>query len=55
MPMTPEFVETIMNMSDEKLENLFADMGIEINLNATPNMMFEDVEQELIDNEFIGE
>ncbi len=51
MSMTPEFVETIMNMSDEKIEQLFADMGIEINLNATPKMIFEDVDQETLDNE----
>lgn len=53
--MTPEFAETIMNMPDEKIEQLFSDMGIEINLQATPKMMFEDVEQDLIDNEFNGE
>lgn len=50
--LTPEFADFVMNMSDEKITNLFADMGIEINLNGPIPVAYEDVEQDVIDNEF---
>lgn len=55
MSLTPEYRDFIMNMSDEKIERLFADMGITIDLNGPNPIAFEDVEQEVIDNEFDDE
>lgn len=53
--MTPEFRDFVMNMSDEKIERLFADMGISIDLKGPTPVAFEDVEQEVIDAEFEDE
>ena len=53
--MTPEYRDFIMNMSEEKIERLFADMGIEIDLSGPAPVAFEDVEQDIIDNEFNDE
>lgn len=50
--MTTEFAEFVMQLSDEKIERLFADMGITIDLNGPVPVAFEDVEQEIIDSEF---
>lgn len=53
--MTTEFRDFVMNMSDEKIERLFADMGISIDLKGPTPVAFEDVEQEVIDAEFEDE
>lgn len=55
MSLTPKYRDFIMNMSDEKIERLFADMGITIDLKGPTPVAFEDVEQEVIDNEFDDE
>ena len=55
MALTKEFADFVMNMSDEKIERLFNDMGITIDLNKNPPLVFEDVEQEVIDAEFEDE
>jgi hypothetical protein len=52
MALTPEYRDFVMQLSDEKIERLFADMGIEIDLNGPSPVAFEDVEQDIIDSEF---
>ena len=55
MALTPEYRDFVMQLSDEKIERLFADMGISIDLNGPTPVVFEDVEQDVIDAEFEDE
>mgnify|MGYP001571034771 CR=1 FL=1 len=50
--MSDTFADFVMKLSDKKLIQLFADMGIHIDLNGPVPLVFEDVEQEIIDQEF---
>ena len=47
-----EYIDMVMNASDEKIERLFADMGIEIKLNKP---FFVDVDEEILEEEFEDE
>jgi len=50
--MMQEYIDMVMNASDEKIERLFADMGIEIKLNKP---FFVDVDEEILEEEFEDE
>jgi hypothetical protein len=47
-----EYIDMVMTASDEKIERLFSDMGIEIKLNKP---FFVDVDEELIEEELMDE
>ena len=50
--MMQEYIDMVMNASDEKIERLFADMGIEIKLNKP---FFVDIDEEILEEELADE